>query len=221
MWRGNIKGLSGPQGQTAGKRVGERAPEEEPGPRLQPAVALRRPGSLLRRCAGAREGNLGHHRTCQERPGKAEKAGKEEEEKVELVSVLWWSEGPDGVITAVIGVITPCSGFLTSSWLVPAAARRLCPMGFFPCAATFDLLFLRLFLRSSIAPFDPSLLPEGSNSCWRRGRGMRRRRRRWWKRWRMSGSSASTLLLPFPPYDFIHLTFSAGFSWLVVVFFSF
>lgn len=55
--------------------------------------------------------------------------------------------------------------------------------------STFDLSSLRLFLRPSLASFDPSPLPEGSNSCWRRGRGMRRRRWWWWKRWRMSGLS--------------------------------
>lgn len=73
-------------------------------------------------------------------------------------------------------------------WVIPSVVR-LWEVGLFPCAATFDLSPLRLFLRSSLASFDPSPLPEGSNSCWRRGRGMRRRRRWWWKRWRTPGLS--------------------------------
>lgn len=61
-------------------------------------------------------------------------------------------------------------------------------MGIFQCIASSDHSFLHSpFLCSCLASFDPSPLPKGSNSCWRRERG--RKGQRWWKRLRTSGLS--------------------------------
>ena len=70
------------QGQTLGERVHERELAQKPVPRLHPPVLLRRARHLLPGPAGAREGDLRHHRDRQERPGEAQEEGEEEEEEV-------------------------------------------------------------------------------------------------------------------------------------------